>query len=424
MSSALFMSYVTQYGYLGLYFILGISILGIPIPDETLMVFIGFLTYEGKLNPFLAVLSAASGSITGITVAYFLGRLFHQKALHHLKKHAGSERLEKAFNWYHRHGGKLLTIGYFIPGVRHLSGYIAGLSRLSYKSFAFFAYLGAVLWVSAWVMVGRLLGSRWETLLPIVHRYALMLGVIAAALFLIFYLLYKNHERLGEWLYKKWQRLPERYMSLGKRRLFVTVGGVLFLTLFIVLMGLIQDFVAHEVGQFDGLVVDWLAGSTPLFMVFLMQKINAMGTQLFILVVFVITVLVYWFLTKRWTHVLPLAIAWVGGSFIDYLFRFIFKGYSMSISENLTPFQAPSQGFLLGALAFYAVLGYLFGRCRPWITQLLIVICEFFLLFFLALSPVYLRIHPPSTMVMSLTVSGLLTLICLFVYEFRQYSNE
>lgn len=424
MSSALLMSYVMHYGYLGLYFILGISILGIPIPDETLMVFIGFLTYEGKLNPFLAVVSAASGSITGITVAYFLGRLFQQKVMHHLKKHAGSERLDKAFSWYHRHGGKLLTVGYFIPGVRHLSGYIAGLSRLSYQSFAFFAYLGAVLWVSVWVIVGRLLGSRWETLLPIIHRYALFLGAMAAALFLTFYLLYKYHMRLGNWLHKQWQHLPKRYMSLGKRRLLVTVGGLLFLILFIVFMGLIQDFVAHEVGQFDGLVVDWLASSTPLFMVFLMQKINAFGTQLFILTTFVLAVMILWFLTKRWTHVLPLALAWGGGTLIDYLFRFIFKGYSISLFENLTPFEAPSQGFLLAALAFYAVLGYLLGRHRPWITQLLIAICEFFFLFFLALSPVYLRIHPPSTMVMSLTVSGLLTLVCLFVYEFRQYSNE
>ncbi|WP_407311394.1 DedA family protein [Desulfosporosinus sp. SB140] len=128
------MSYIAQYGYLGLYFILGTSILGIPIPDETLMVFIGFLTYEGKLNPVLAVLFAASGSISGITLAYFLGKVFQNKVLQHLKKHAGGKRLDKVFNWYQHHGGKLLTIGYFIPGVRHLSGYIAGLARLSYKS--------------------------------------------------------------------------------------------------------------------------------------------------------------------------------------------------------------------------------------------------------------------------------------------------
>lgn len=264
MTSTLLISYVTQYGYVGLYLILGMSILGVPIPDETFMVFIGFLTYEGKLNPFLAVLSAASGSISGITVTYFLGRLFGQKVMHHLKKHAGSERLEKAFNWYQRHGGKLLTIGYFIPGVRHLSGYIAGLTRLSYKSFAFFAYFGAVIWVSIWVMLGRLLGSRWETLLPIIHRYALILGVIVTILFLAFYLLYKNHERLGAWLYGEWQRLPERYLSLGKRRLIVTVGGLIFLILFMVFMGLIQDFVAYEVGPFDNLVKHFLGSLHPL----------------------------------------------------------------------------------------------------------------------------------------------------------------
>lgn len=50
MSSTLLISYINQYGYLGLYIILGISILGLPIPDETLIVFIGFLTIKGNLH--------------------------------------------------------------------------------------------------------------------------------------------------------------------------------------------------------------------------------------------------------------------------------------------------------------------------------------------------------------------------------------
>ncbi|AFM40864.1 putative membrane-associated protein [Desulfosporosinus acidiphilus SJ4] len=419
MSSTLLISYVTHYGYLGLYVILGISILGVPLPDETLMVFIGFLTYEGKLNPVLAVLSSAGGSITGITVAYFLGRLFQQNVMHHLKKHAGSERLEKAFEWYQRHGGKLLTIGYFIPGVRHLSGYIAGLTRLSYKSFAFFAYLGAILWVSIWVIIGRLLGSRWETILPIIHRYALILGVIAAFLALTFYLVYRYHHRLGDWLYNQWQRLPERYMSLGKRRLIVTVGGLLFLVLFIFFMGLIQDFVSYEVGPSDDLVVNWLAGSAPYYLVPLMQTVNALGTHLSIFIVFIAAGGLLWFTTKRLGHMVPLALAWLGGTVIDLLFRLIFSGYSIRLLENLTPIQASSQGFLIAALSFYAVLGYLIGKSRHKKTQFTVGILDSLLLIALTLSPIYLRIHPPSTMLMSLTVSGLLTLISLFIYEFR-----
>lgn len=187
MTSQLLIHYISQYGYAGLFVILGTSILGLPIPDEFLMTFVGFLTYSGQLNLFLAIISAATGSATGITIAYILGKFFQQKVLGHLKKHAGGQRLEKVLSWYQLHGGKLLTIGYFIPGVRHLSGYIAGLSQLKYRNFAFFAYLGAILWTTLFITLGRLLGSRWETFLPIIHRYALLLGTTAVVIFIIFY---------------------------------------------------------------------------------------------------------------------------------------------------------------------------------------------------------------------------------------------
>ena len=263
MYSTLLIHYITQYGYLGIYVILGTSILGLPIPDEFLMTFVGFLSFSGQLNPVLAIFSSATGSMTGITIAYFLGRFFEAKVLAFLEKHAGGERLEKVLKWYRLHGGKLLIVGYFIPGVRHLSGYIAGLSHLRYRDFAFFAYLGALLWTSLFIVLGRVLGSRWATILPIFHRYSVLLGVTAVVLFLAFYLLYRNHERWGAWLSAEFLRLPGRYLSLGKRRLLITVEGVIFLALFIFLMGLIQDLVAHEVAQFDELVASWLELASP-----------------------------------------------------------------------------------------------------------------------------------------------------------------
>lgn len=416
MSFEVLTHYITQYGYPGLFFIMAISILGIPIPDEVLLTFIGFLTYSGRLNPILAVLFSALGSSTSITIEYFLGRFFHRVVSKLLSKHG---RLEKVLYWYQRHGAKLLTAGYFIPGVRHISGYIAGLSKLEYRKFAVFAYLGAVLWTTLFITLGRLLGSRWKIILPIIHRYALILGAIAVILVLAFYLLYKNHDKLGNWLVTQWQKLPERYLSLGKRRFIATMGGLLFLILFIYFMGLIQDFVTYEVGPTDDLVVDWMTGYSPPYIISFMQIINSFGTHLVILIVFIIAGGLIRLTTKHWLPIVPLALAWMGGTVIDSLFRLIFKGYSIRLFENFTPFQAPNQGFLIAALTFYSVLGYLIGKNKSKKIQLSICLAEFFLLIFLALSPVYLRIHPPSTMVMSLTVSGLLTLICLFVYEFR-----
>jgi len=421
MSSALFIHYITQYGYLGIYVILGISILGLPVPDEVLMTFVGFLSFSGQLNPVLAIFTAATGSMTGITMAYFLGRFFEKKMLAYLEKHAGGVRVGKVIKWYHLHGGKLLTVGYFIPGVRHLSGYIAGLSHLRYRNFAFFAYLGALLWTSLFIVLGRILGSRWTTILPIIHRYSMLLGVTAVVLFLAFYFLYKNHERWGAWLTAEFMRLPGRYLSLGKRRLLITVNGVIFLSLFIFLMGLIQDLVTHEVGQFDELVATWLELASPRWVIDFMQQINALGSHVVILSVYLVSLFVLWRITKRWAHVLPLSLAWGGGTAIDNLFRYIFRGETINIFENIVPFQAANTGFLLAGLSFYAVLGYLVVREKPWLTQLLLSFVELLLLALLGLSSIFLKVHTPSAMVTALTVGSLWALVCVFLYEFHLY---
>ena len=421
MSSTLLIHYITQYGYPGLYIMLLVSILGLPLPDEFLLTFVGFMSFSGQLNPVLAIISSAAGSMTGITIAYFLGRFFEVKVLAHLKKHAGSERLEKVLSWYHKHGGKLLTVGYFIPGVRHLSGYIAGLSRLSYRNFASHSYLGAVAWTSLFILLGRTLGSRWEAIFPIIHRYSVLIGVISAVLFLAFYLLYKQHERWGAWLTAEFLRLPSRYRSLGKLRILITVGGVAFLGLFIFLMGLIQDFVANDVAQFDELVASGLVLVSPPWVIHMMQQINALSTHVVILCVFLVAMFALRHKTKQWITVLPLCLAWGGGALVDHLFRYIFRGENISIFENVVPFQAPNTGFLLAGLSFYAVLAYLLARESSCLSQLGLLIGGLILLLLLGLSPIFLQIHTPSAMVTALTVSGLWAFVCVFLYELSLY---
>jgi len=424
MSATLLIHYITQYGYPGLYVILLVSILGLPLPDEFLLTFVGFMSFSGQLNPVLAIISSAAGSMTGITLAYFLGRFFEAKVLAHLKKHAGSERLEKVLSWYHKHGGKLLAVGYFIPGVRHLSGYIAGLSRLSYRQFAFFSYLGAIAWTSLFIVLGRTLGSRWETILPIIHRYSILLGVISAILFMAFYLLYKNHERWLAWLTTEFLRLPSRYRSLGKLRLLITVSGAAFLGLFIFLMSLIQDFVANDVAEFDELVVSGLELASPPWVIHLMQQINALSTHVVILCVFLVAIFALRHETKQWLHVLPLGLAWGGGALVDHLFRFIFRGENIAIFENIVPFQTPNTGFLLAGLSFYAVLAYLLAREKSRLSQLGLLLGGLLLLLLIGISPIYLLIHTPSAMVTALTVSGLWAFVCVFLYELHLYQYK
>ena len=67
--------WVSVYGYAGLFFCLVFGIIGLPIPDETLMTFTGYLIYKGQMRPIPAVLVALAGSMSGITISYVIGRL-------------------------------------------------------------------------------------------------------------------------------------------------------------------------------------------------------------------------------------------------------------------------------------------------------------------------------------------------------------
>lgn len=203
MVSELLIRYIASYGYVGIFLILAISILGLPVPDIFLLTFIGYLTHTGKLGLFPAVISADLGTVFGITIAYFLGLFFRNKVLKHLVKHTGNQRLDRVFNWYHRHGGTLLAIGYFFPGVRHLSGYIAGMSKMGLRYFAVFAYLGATFWTISLIILGRFLGSQWKIILPIIQRYYLLLTIIIIVVIILVYLISRNCGKINLIVWKK-----------------------------------------------------------------------------------------------------------------------------------------------------------------------------------------------------------------------------
>lgn len=165
-----------QYGYLGIFFFLMLGIVGLPLPDEILMAFIGYLASVGQLHLALTFLSALAGSMCGITVSYWLGK---QLGYPFLERYGWriwitQRRLKYARVLFRKYGNWVLFFGYFIPGVRHVTAYMAGISRLSVKRFAAYAYGGAVIWCSTFIGLGFLVGAHWKKALLLVHHYALM----------------------------------------------------------------------------------------------------------------------------------------------------------------------------------------------------------------------------------------------------------
>jgi len=183
------LGWITQYGYAAIFCLLVMGIVGLPVPDETLLTFTGYLVFRGTLRAPLALLAAFAGSASGITLSYVLGRTFGLGLIHRYGRYLRitGEHVEKAHAWFRRAGHWSLTFGYFIPGVRHFTAYAAGMSDLEYPVFALFAYAGAAAWTSTFIGLGYLLGERWQAVLGNVHHYlaggavALVAGVVGYA---------------------------------------------------------------------------------------------------------------------------------------------------------------------------------------------------------------------------------------------------
>lgn len=179
------LNWITQYGYFAIFFLLVFGIVGLPIPDETLLTFSGYLIYKGRLSLPLVFIAAFAGSASGITVSYQLGRMFGHTLLVRYGKylHLTPGRLARAHAWFERIGHWALTFGYFIPGVRHLTAYAAGISDVRPPQFALFAYSGSLLWVTTFLSLGYFLGERWEAVQKNIDHY--LVGALAALVVLV-----------------------------------------------------------------------------------------------------------------------------------------------------------------------------------------------------------------------------------------------
>ncbi len=151
--------WLENYGSIALFFLLAAGIIALPVPEESLMVTAGVLIHEEILGLPQTLLSSYAGSMTGITLSYFIGRWAGHYALDKLKYLGlGEKKVDLVHQWFARYGKWTLFFGYFVPGLRHFTGLATGMMDLSYRQFALFAYCGAFFWVSTFVTIGFYFG--------------------------------------------------------------------------------------------------------------------------------------------------------------------------------------------------------------------------------------------------------------------------
>ncbi|GGG04373.1 DedA family protein [Paenibacillus abyssi] len=179
------LQFITRFGYAGLFGSMMLGMIGLPLPDELLMTFAGYLVFKGEMLYGMTLLVSSLGAIFGVSFSYFAGK---KLGLPLLEKYGNKlfltpEKLMKSEKWFQRFGKIAVTIGFFIPGVRHFTALSAGINKWSYRTFLIYAIPGGIAWAVTFVTIGWYLGEKWNLYIENVHNY--MLYIVAAVLALI-----------------------------------------------------------------------------------------------------------------------------------------------------------------------------------------------------------------------------------------------
>ena len=185
---------VDSIGYPGLAIIMFLENVFPPIPSEPFLLGAGFATVDGKMSLSWSILAATIGSLIGATVFYYIGIVIPEARIRSLLRRygkfalLGEDDLDRALAWFVGHGRAVVFFGRCIPLVRTLISVPAGLTRMPLPQFLAYSAAGTALWSTFLIVVGRLLGAKYEDALIYLDRFQYLvvaLVVIAVATFVV-----------------------------------------------------------------------------------------------------------------------------------------------------------------------------------------------------------------------------------------------
>lgn len=151
--------YLDSLSYLGIFFVFIIPFL--PIPEEVLLLGIGYLVDIGDLNIYATIAVSVIGIIASDNMWYWLGRS-HSKIAAKLRNKIGEEKTVFYEKMLKNHIVKYIFLSRFIPGARAIGPSLAGSMNLKHKHFWFFNVMAALLYAPIFIFLGYFFNYNLE----------------------------------------------------------------------------------------------------------------------------------------------------------------------------------------------------------------------------------------------------------------------
>ena len=189
-------NYLDNLSYLGIFFVFIIPFL--PIPEEVLLLGIGYLVDMGGLNIYAAVAVSIGGIMAADNIWYWLGRS-PSKITTKLRNKIGEERMAVYERMLKKHTGKYIFLSRFIPGARAIGPSLAGSMKLNKNHFWFFNVMSVFLYAPIFIFLGYFFNYNLEMVMNkiISARHIVFILFLALVGLTVAYLVNKKFFRMG-----------------------------------------------------------------------------------------------------------------------------------------------------------------------------------------------------------------------------------
>jgi len=176
---------IQKIGYLGVFFLMFLQSVNIPIPSEITMSFSGFLVQKEILNFWLVVLMGTFGNLTGSLISYFLASSLARNGWRAkygiLKILISDSNLQLAEKWFNKYGTFSIFFGRMIPVVSTFISFSAGLAKMKIPVFSFLTFAGSFVWCSFLTYLGFVFGENWQALQIYFRKFDYLILILIIA---------------------------------------------------------------------------------------------------------------------------------------------------------------------------------------------------------------------------------------------------
>ena len=172
---------LNQTGYFGIFVLMVMESATLPVPSEVVLPLGGYLVFQGKLEFWSTVAVATIGSMLGTMVDFGIGYYLGRPAVLRYGRivRISEKRLVITEKWFAAHGSRVVLLARFVPLLRTLIAFPAGIVRMDYKRFLVYSAVGILVWDIALVYLGVLAGNNSTIIADVLQTFFLPLGIAA-----------------------------------------------------------------------------------------------------------------------------------------------------------------------------------------------------------------------------------------------------